>query len=257
MTGIPALPSRHKDSQTRGRTYMAGLRIFETDPSAKPKPRQFADDFVGRFRTGRQVNNRPEQLSTFRITTGDPSIADAVSKLYGGKPSEWETSGEDHNEVITEADKVLVVIDGPAALTADMKLWGRSGLIHHCDGVEFLSPDEDKGQPCGCPALMEDRKAQAKSGRGPQPNTNLVFRLADDYHLGKFRFQSTSWKLAEVIHEIDEALSRHKGEVLAELSLELVEFTTKSGRDVSYRKPVVKVLKPWADAVADDADTDY
>ncbi|MFJ9671099.1 hypothetical protein ACIRP5_09975 [Streptomyces sp. NPDC101221] len=233
------------------------LRIFETDPAAKPKPRQFADDFVGRFRSGRMVGNRPESLGSWRITTGDPEVADKVSELYGGKPAEWETTGEDFNEVITETDKVLIVVDGPGALTADMKLWGRSGLIHHCDGVEFLSPDEDKGQPCGCPPLMEDRKAQAKSGRGPAPNTSLVFRLADDYHLGKFRFQSSSWKLAEVVHEIDAALSAHKGEVLAELSLELVEFTTKAGRDVSYRKPVVKVLKPWAEAIADAPDTDY
>jgi hypothetical protein len=221
------------------------LRIFETDPDARPKPRQFAEDFVGRFRSGRMVGNRPDSLATWRVTTGDPDVADTVARLMGGTPAEWETSGEDFHEVLTDTDAAMVVIDGPSALSADMKLWGRSGLIHHCDGIEFLSPEEDRGQPCGCPPLMEDRKAQAKSGRGPQPNTNLIFRLADAYDLGKFRFQSTSWKLAEVVHEIDAALSRHSGEVLAELSLELVEYTTKSGRDVSYRKPVVKVLKPY------------
>ncbi|MEU6633830.1 hypothetical protein ABZ905_37010 [Streptomyces parvus] len=233
------------------------LRIFETDPAAKPKPRLHKEDFAGRFRSGRQVGNRPEALATWRVTMADPAVADAVSKLMGGSPGEWETSGEDFNEVLTETDKVLIVIDGPGALTADMKLWGRSGLIHHCDGVEFLSPEEDAGTACGCPPLMEDRKAFAKSGRGPQPNTNLVFRLAEDYDLGKFRMLSTSWKLAEVVHEIDASLRQYKGEVLAELSLELVEFTTKTGRDVSYRKPVVKVIKPWSAAVADDVDTDY
>ncbi|OKI71405.1 recombination directionality factor [Streptomyces sp. MJM1172] len=235
---------------------MAGLRIFETDPAAKPKRRQFADDFVGRFRSGRQVGNRPESLKTWRVTTNEVETADAISKLMGGTPAEWETTGEDFNEVITETDKVLIVINGPKALTADMKLYGRQGLIHHCDGVQSLM-EEDKGELCGCPALMEDRKAQAKTGRGPSPYTNLVFRLAEDYDLGVFRFQSTAWKLAEVIHEIDNELSAYSGEVLAELSLELVEFTTKAGRDVSYRKPVVKVLKAWADAVSDDADTDY
>ncbi|WP_194292724.1 recombination directionality factor, partial [Streptomyces katsurahamanus] len=172
------------------------LRIFETDPAAKPKPRQFSEDFVGRFRSGRMVGNRPESLATWRVTTGDPAVADAVSKLMGGTSSEWETTGEDFNEIVTETDKILVVIDGSQGVKADMQLWGRSGLIHHCDGVEFLSPEEDKGEPCGCPPLMEDRKAQDKSGRGPKPHTNVVFRLADDYHLGKFRFQSTSWKLA-------------------------------------------------------------
>lgn len=235
---------------------MAGLRIFDTDPDAKPKPRN-RETHVGRFRSGRMVGNMPESLPTWRVTTSEVEAAEKVAELFGGKPAEWETSGEDFNEVITETDKVLVVIDGPGALNADMRLYGRSGLIHHCDGVEFLSPAEDAGQPCGCPPLMEDRKAHARSGRGPAPHTSLVFRLADDYHLGTFSFQSSSWKLAEVVHEIDEALSRYKGEVLASLSLELVEFTTKTGRDVSYRKPVVTILKPWADAIADAPDTDY
>ncbi|WP_369190145.1 hypothetical protein [Streptomyces sp. R08] len=231
------------------------LRIFETDPAAKPKQRA-GNDTVGRFRTGRQVNNRPETLSTFRITTNEAETADAVSKLFGGTPGEWETSGEDFNEVITEADKVLVVIDGAKALKADMRLYGRAGMIHHCDGVESLL-DEDRGKPCGCPASYEDRKAFAKSGRGPQPYTFLTFRLADDYGLGLFRFQSTSWKLAEVVGQYADDLAKIDGEALAELSLELVEYTTKTGRDVSYRKPALKVLKPWSAAIADDADTDY
>ncbi|MFF4578233.1 hypothetical protein ACFY15_07515 [Streptomyces sp. NPDC001373] len=200
-----------------------------------------SDEFVGRFRSGRMVGNRPESLATWRVTTGDPEIAEKVSELMGGTPAEWETSGEDFNEVVTQLDKVLIVIEGPNALTMENCQWGHSGLIHHCDGVESLM-EKNKGQPCGCPPLMEDRKAQAKSGRGPAPDTNLVFRLAEDYDLGKFRFKSASWKLAEVVHEIDEALSRHKGEVLAELCLELVEFTTKSGQGVRYRKPMITVL---------------
>lgn len=231
------------------------LRIFETDPAAKPKIRP-ANDTVGRFRTGRQVGNRPESLSTFRVTTVEVETAEKVAELFGGKPAEWETSGEDFNEVITETDKVLVVIDGAAALKADMRLYGRSGLIHHCDGMYSLL-DEDKGKECGCPALMEDRKAFAKSGRGPSPYTFLTFRLADDYGLGKFRFQSTSWKLAEVVGNYAEDLAKIKGEALAELSLELVEYTTKTGRDVSYRKPALRVIKPFAEAIADAADTDY
>ncbi|MGW3072752.1 recombination directionality factor [Kitasatospora sp. NPDC001132] len=230
------------------------LRIFETDPSAKPKVRP-ANDTVGRFRTGRQVNNRPESLATFRITTADFGVATAVAHLFGGTPEEWETSGEDFNEVVTERDKVLVVLSAKD-LKADMRLYGRQGLIHHCDGVASLM-DEDKGEPCGCPALMEDRKAFAKSGRGPQPYTFLTFRLADDYDLGAFRFQSTSWKLAEVVDQYENALGMIDGEALAELSLEHVQYTTKTGRDVSYRKPVLRVIKPWAKAVADDADTDY
>jgi hypothetical protein len=226
------------------------MRIFETDPEAKPKPR-FTDDTVGRFHSGRSVNNVPESLSEWRITTGDPEVSAAVAQLFGGTPEETDSTSENYIEVLSDANKVLIVLDGPGAITSDMKLWNRSQLVHHCDGVEFLSPETDAGRPCGCPALFAERKAAAKAFRGPSPSINIQFRLADDYDLGLFRFQSGAWTLAEVLHEVENALARVQGEALAELSLELVEYTTKAGRNVSYRKPVVKVLKSYADAIAD------
>ncbi|RKN09633.1 hypothetical protein D7319_11250 [Streptomyces radicis] len=222
------------------------LRIFDTDPASRPKPRQFPDDVVGRFRSGRMVGTRPEALSEWRVTTGDPEVAAEVAELLGGEPAEWQTTGEDYLEVLTDAESVRVVIDGPDALSADMKLWGPRGqLVHHCDGVSFLSPDEDAGKPCGCPELLADRKAYAKSGRGPSPSVNLVFRLAANTGLGLFRFGSSSWKLAEVVHEINAALTNVGGPARSELTLELVQFRTKAGVDVAFRKPTVKVLGPW------------
>ncbi|MFE4367959.1 MULTISPECIES: recombination directionality factor [unclassified Streptomyces] len=231
------------------------MRIFETDPDAKPRKREATT--VGRFRSGRQVNGQAVALPTFRITTDSTEVIGKLAELFGGTPSEWETAGEDFNEIITDVDKVLVVIDGPDSLRFDMRLYSRTNqLIHHCDGVESLM-DEDRGKPCGCPALMEDRKAYAKSGRGPQPYTMLNFRLADDYGLGVFRFQSNSWTVLPFLDEYWTALKGVGGESLAEFELELVEYTTKKGREVSYRRPAIKVLKPWAEAITDDADTDY
>lgn len=226
------------------------LRIFETDPDAMPKG-TFSDDTVGRFHSGRQVNNVPETLSDWKVTTGDPDVAAAIAQLMGGTPEETDSTSENFIEVMTETAKVQVVLSGADAISSDMKLWNGSNLIHHCDGVEFISPDEDRGRACGCPPLMEDRKAAAKSKRGPSPSISVLFRLAEDYELGLFRFQTGSWTLAAVLHEIGNALDRMDGEALAELSLELVEYTTKKGRDVSYRKPVIKVLKAWSDAIAD------
>lgn len=225
------------------------IRIFETDPDARPRP--FTDDIVGRLHSGRLVNGVPEALAEWRVTTGDPEVAAAVAHLLGGQPEETETTSENCIEVITGTDKVKVVIDGPDSITSDMKLWNGSALIHHCDGVEFLSPEEDRGKTCGCPALMEDRKAAAKTRRGPSPSISVVFRLADDYDLGRFRFTTGSWTLAEVLHNVENALDRVGGEALAELHLELVEYTTKKGRDVSYRKPVIRVLKSWNDKAAE------
>ncbi|WP_328695748.1 recombination directionality factor [Streptomyces sp. NBC_00342] len=226
------------------------IRIFETDPDAKPKG-SFSDDTVGRFHSGRSVNNVPEALAEWKVTTGDPDVAAAIAQLMGGQPVETDSTSENFIEILTDTKRIKAVLSGPDAIASDMKLWNGNVLIHHCDGVEFLSPDQDRGKACGCPSLMEDRKAAYKAKRGPGPSISILFRLAEDYDLGLFRFQTGSWKLAEVLHEIGNALDKVGAEALAELGIELVEYTTKKGRDVSYFKPVVKVLKSWNDAVAD------
>ncbi|MFD9280251.1 hypothetical protein ACFWD7_23600 [Streptomyces mirabilis] len=188
------------------------------------------------------VNNRPESLANWRVTTGDPEVAGAIAQLMGGTPEAWETAKDDCLEVLTTTSSVQIVVDGTKAINARMILWGRSGPPHECDGVEFLSPEKDKGTPCGCPRLLAERKVSARSGRGPQPNVTVSFRLAEDYDLGIGKFTSTSWDFASVLHEIENDLDRVGGEALCTLSLELVQFTTSSGQNVEYRKPVIKVL---------------
>ncbi|MFJ2783672.1 MULTISPECIES: hypothetical protein [unclassified Streptomyces] len=227
------------------------LRIFETDPDARPK-QVFSDDTVGRLSGGKQENGIPVALSAWRVTTGDPEVADAVAQLMGGAPVETDSTSENFIEVLTEKDKVQVVLSGADAISDDLKLWNGSALIHHCDGVDFLSPEEDKGKACRCPELMEDRKAAAKAKRGPSPSIAVTFRLAEDCDLGLFKLQTGSWKLAETLYQVKDALDKINGDALCSLELELVEFTTKKGRDVSYRKPVIRVLKSYNDAIADD-----
>jgi hypothetical protein len=229
------------------------VRIFETDPDSKPKERrEFADDLAFRFRSGMtDEKGVPMSLPEWRVTTGDPTVADAVAQLYGGKVEEWETSKEDALQVLTNAKSVQIIINGVSAVESRLILWGRKGPIHECDGVYFLSPEEDKGTRCGCPSLLADRKSAARAERGPAPHTTIKFRVAEDYDLGIGSFSSTSWDLLTTLHMVENDLEAIGGEALCELSLELVEYTTKQGRDVSYRKPVVKVLKAWSDAIAE------
>src|SRR5690606_35209536 len=139
------------------------IRIFETDPNAAPKKRQtFADDVVGRVRSGKAVNGIPAGLSTWRITTGDPDVAHAVADAFGGEVAEWETTKEDNLEVITETNTLPVIISSPEVISARLVLWGMGGVrIHECDGVTFLD-EERRGQPCGCPELLAERKAAAR-----------------------------------------------------------------------------------------------
>lgn len=228
------------------------MRIFETDPDAKPRARQFDQDFVGRFRSGRMVGKRPEALNHWRVTTGDPVVAARVEQLLGGTAEEWDTDNEDNLEVLTESAAVRIIVASSDALTSDMRLYGNQGMIHHCDGVEFLSPDEDKGKPCGCPRLLQDRKELAKSGRGPKPSINLVFKLEAAPELGFFRFNSGSWELAKVLHEGVAALDGVEGPAMVTLTIENVSYTTKAGRDVSYNKPVIKVIGAASAEAAED-----
>ena len=223
------------------------VRIFETDPNAAPKKRMtFPDDVVGRVRSGKMVNGRPVGLSTWRITTGDPDVATAVVNAFGGEVAEWETSKEDNLEVITETDTLPVIISSPEAISARLVLWGMGGVpIHECDGVAFLDEDR-RGQPCGCPELLAERKAAAKRGHGPKPDVQVRFKLANDPELGEFRFHSASWDFLTYLHIYQEELEAVGGPAKCDLVLEHVSFVPKSGdmagRQVSYRRPVLRVL---------------
>ncbi|WP_369356458.1 hypothetical protein [Streptomyces sp. cg2] len=116
---------------------------------------------------------------------------------------------------------------------------------HACDGVEFTAPEDPRrGQPSGCPATVQERKAAAKAGHGPKPDQRIEFRLADAPELGKFRLMTGSWDFMKSLESLWRELEAVGGPALCSLGLELVEFTTKSGVDVAYRKPVLKVLAP-------------
>lgn len=242
---------------------MSKLRIFDTDPNAKPKPRAVSDT-VGRFHSGMMNGRKPVSLAEWRVTTGDPDVAAKVAELYGGEPEEWETESERNLQVLTERASVKIIIDGPDAIASDLRLYGAPGtLIHHCDGVEYLSPEGDAGTPCGCPELLADRKAHAKSGRGPKPATRITFRLAAAPELGKFMLSSGSWDLVRVLHEYENAIQDvnedHDGAAaLVTLALENVSFVPKGGpmqgKTVSYMKPTLSIVGPAQAPAAGDVE---
>lgn len=221
-----------------------GLRIFETDPEAAPKPR-FSGDIVGRFRSGYQINRRPATLEKWRVTTGDPEVAATIHDLLGGEaPQEWEATGEDNLETFTDAERVKVVIERPTSLRQEMVLWGRSGAIRRCDGVE-QSGEGAEGEPCACPASYADRKDAAKKGTGCQPNITLFFKLADAPDLGIFKFNSGSWSLVRDLGPVEKKLDEIDGPALAWLGLEVVEYES-AGTKRRFIKPVIDVIGPAA-----------
>lgn len=228
------------------------LKIFG-GPDGAPRQKKFSEDVVGRFRSGYVANKRPVALQEWRVTTGDPDVADAVQALLGGdEAQEWDAAGEDNLELYTTSPEVEVILDGSKAIRQAMILWGRNGkIIRKSDGETIEFPDDLKGEadPQAGQTLAE-RKAAAKEGTGAEPQIEVYFRLAENPDLGIFKFQSGSWSLASDLayHGTQEELEDAEGPMKATLGLELVEFVAKNGpragQTVSYTKPVIKILGP-------------
>jgi hypothetical protein len=244
--------------------------IWDADPDAAPKERStYADDVVGRFRSGRLLKiggkDVPESLNEWRVTTGDPVVADRIAALMGGEPESWETDKEDNLQVLTASPTVSIIIEPDGVDASFKQFMPGAGMIHHCNGFEFLSPEEEKGDTCGCPSLIAERKLKAQQLRGPKPSVDVTFRLLEDPDLGVFRFNSGSWKLVEALAPLFRALDEYGNagsdgvqgrQVRATLTIENVTYTPqkgpRAGQEVSYNKPVIKVLGAYEAAQPTD-----
>ena len=209
---------------------MALHKMFQSTPTFG------ASDIVGRVRSGAQINGRPVALQEWRFTTGDPEVAQAVADKYGGSPQEWVTTTEESLEVMSTAGSLPVIL---TAIQSEFVLWGRGSTpIRSCDGSV---QNDDLKTSCVCPSDVRDHKEQARAGSACQPSVRATFRLADMPDLGLWRFNSASWQLAGEVNAAEESLAAAGGEAEGVLRLELVEYTTKTGRNVSYTKPIIEV----------------
>lgn len=218
------------------------LRIWETDPEAKPSPRtRFAEDVVGYIHGGMMTKTKPLSLSLWRFTSDDPDVAARIAELFGGEVEEWDTDKANKLQVLSESASIDLILESPEELRSRMVLWGRKGVIHACDGVYFVD-GEDRGNPCGCPPEFAVRKANAEKGTGPQPEITVKARLAEDEGLGFFLYRTSSWTLTKELHAVENAVAEAAesgARVRMTLRLEHVQFTTKKGQDVDYYRPAL------------------
>lgn len=233
-----------------------GLNIFGNDPENQPKPRgNFADDIVGRFRSGYQLSGRPAALTEWRVTTGDPDVAKEVHDLLGGDaPQEWEAKGEDNLEVFTASKEIEILIEGEKSLRQKMVMWSRNGkLIFASDGQTIDYPEDQRGNPDPDADLsFQERKQKGRDGIGPEPQIELYFRLVGAEDLGIFKFQTGSWSMvSDLAYDgtedalADAIADSATGKAKATLKIEEVSFVAKNGpragQTVSYNKPVLKI----------------
>ncbi|MEU0692309.1 hypothetical protein [Streptomyces uncialis] len=174
-------------------------------------------------------------LSSWLLTTRDPSIAQSVAEAFRG--AEPQTSQESNGfEVVLGGDTVTVVVTEFASAVNRMVL-GEGPEAHICDGERFLEPGADASRPCGCAGELSDRKARARTGEGPAPDCRLVFRLATAPELGSFCFLSNSWEFAlslrHLLAETDDGAP-----VVVDLIRQTSRMITRSGIEVSFTVPV-------------------
>ncbi|WP_432118498.1 hypothetical protein [Streptomyces sp. bgisy032] len=231
------------------------LDIFATDPEAKAareereQKREAATrpEWSFQFRSGKRVGRQPVSLRHWRITTPKLETAQALKELFGG------TIGEAPNgdyALDTERDRIEVIVNA-SRIESKLIQWADGLPIHECDGSKFLSPEDDKGKPCGCPGLLDERKELAKQRRGPKPNIVVPVRLPQDEDLGQGKYTATAWSFAEDLPYTMRALSRIEGDALCVLRLEHVEYEVK-GEKREFTKPVLDVVSSYNDAIAAD-----
>ena len=225
--------------------------IFDVDPDEAQDGG--VDDIVARFRTGYQdeVGN-PVGLSEFRVTTGDPEVAEALAELMGSDEdgvTTWDTKTEENLQVFTTTSKVDIILDGPHAVRSSLVLWGQQAKILETDG-EYLYDDDgnltDEVWPGATQSLAQMKEA-ARKGKGPKPSLQAYFRLADLPDIGKIRFFAGAWTAIDNFSKAEAKLAEIDGPAVGTLELERVEFTAKSGDEVRYTKPKLTITGPAPD----------
>lgn len=219
-------------------------RIFKPREAVQKQTSQFADDVVGRFRSGYQINGRPASLTDWRVTTGDPDVAATLQELLGGDDvQEWDAKGEDNLELFTSADSLDIIIESVKDVDARMVIWSRGQKkFFVCGGAAF----EPEGSE---PFVCEDgdyttRAEHDEQGHVCEPNIKITFRLKDNPDLGRFQFQTGAWSMASVLGYALSDLENVGGSAVATLSLEPVEFK-KDGKNVKFTKPVLDIVEAY------------
>ena len=193
-------------------------------------------DVVGRFRSGHQINKRPISLKEWRVTTGDPDVAEAIRESLGGDDvSTWETKREDNLEVFTTATEVDVILEGIEVETVAWLPQGKTkGFM--CKGVPYESEER---KPFVCTERdYANKQEHEDAGHVCVPKVKVRFRLADNPDLGVFDFESGAWSLLSQVGYILGDMNRYETDaVLATLGLEFVDL----GPDKKFTKPVITV----------------
>lgn len=191
---------------------------------------------------------RPEKLSTFRLTSPDRNKVAAAAELYGGEVTEWDHGerGGKQWQVVTTRDVLPVRVPPGEPVDQSYELWAGRPVVRQrlCDGYT----ERMKGGTCVCPTDLLERKRLAAEGGACKPTTRLTLILADLPGLGVWTLTSTGDSAADELASTAELLraSAARGIMLpASLRLEQRE-SRGSGSVHHYAVPVLDVATSLA-----------
>ncbi len=201
-------------------------KLFIDFPKQEAKEASWKDT-VGTIRSGRidPYSKSPMSLNTWRLTCDTEDIAKTIAKEYGGEVTEWETKGSDRYEVITERDVIGVQL---LSIKSELILWGQRKPVRVCDGATRID-DNHAGEGCKCAAdypVMWDRKTAAGDGEACKPNIQATMNLVDFPDLGIFKWQTSSWLVAEDYANWLDELATVKGTA----NMRIEQYVTKTNQ---------------------------
>lgn len=223
------------------------LKIFNPDPDeqAKRQKRQAQGSYeapVVLLRNGGRKGRQPYSLAEWRMMCDDPTVADALTELFGGSVTDESAPGKFPIQVDTARDEIEIIID-KKGIKSSLIQWGANGLpIHECDG-QFSLLDDDRGEPCGCPPTLDEIQEQHKKQKGPGPNNVFTFRFAGAEDLGVIQYRAGAWGLAKRLWEFEADLAEIDGPAVALLSIEHFEIEV-NGKTKTVHSPRITVRGP-------------
>lgn len=189
---------------------------------------------IGRFHYATVLRNRPQVLTTWRVTSDDLPVLDRVAELLGGtsRPADQKAF-----EIITRTSTVDVLF---ASHRAVQVRWSHNRPAHICNGA--TQQDGQTKRRCMCPSSFAERKVAARRGVACHPHVEVWFRLAQRPTLGIFAFTSGNWLFTEECMNVCETLRGLNRVANAQLDLTGASAMLRSGRLVTCTRPTLTVL---------------
>lgn len=137
---------------------------------------------------------RPVKLATWRLTTRWRHLLDAAVELgIGGEVRPWDAPDGQQWELITDVDRLDVIVPPGDVLSQWYELWTGGGCVRRCDGVTMvLDNGKTSDRACRCPEDPQERLEAAKANppTGCRETTRLVVMLPGLPDLGVWRLES-------------------------------------------------------------------